>query len=87
MESAITVKGVRANGSCTLTFDQKALRLPGFERRGFTSWVLHRSNDGSAGLFAVLLPLHSYDCQPIVTRLLSFLFLPEIPRSCPPTAA
>jgi hypothetical protein len=32
MESAITVKGVRANWSRTLTFDQKALRLPGFER-------------------------------------------------------
>ena len=32
MESAITVKGVRPNCSCTLTFDQKALRLPGFER-------------------------------------------------------
>ena len=42
----------------------------------------HRSNDGSAGLFAVLLPLHSYVCEPTVTRLLSFLFLLEIPRSC-----
>ena len=31
-DAVIAALGARANCSCTLTFDQKALRLPGFER-------------------------------------------------------
>jgi predicted nucleic-acid-binding protein len=33
----IAALGARANCSCTLTFDQKALRLPGFELPRFSS--------------------------------------------------
>ena len=31
-DAVIAALGARANCSCTLTFDQKALRVPGFER-------------------------------------------------------